>query len=217
MRDLFINVHCIIESTEDSIPPETTVEENNTQILSTSVQGKMIQSCVEVSQNVSEDFVQGQLSQGPRVFQTKTEELVVEQGHHFEKGDVDKFESKFKVAEENKVTAVENLPQDGIVQKMKLLERETSEDTKESIQKEEVAMSNLALACPHPFKVEKAAPVYGPEEDAEQKESFHPPELSSICTDDLPDLEDVESTVAFSSNQFSKIKILMYPEDEETY
>lgn len=210
MRDLFINVHYIIESTEDSIPPETTAEENNTQILSTSVQGKMIQSCVEVSQNVSEDFVQGQLSQGSRVFQTRTEELVVEQGHHFEKGDRYKFESKFKVAEENKITAVENLPQDGI-------ERETSQDTKESIQKEEVAMSNLALACPHPFKVEKAAPVHGPKEDAEQKEFFHPPELSSICTDDLPDLEDVESTVAFSSNQFSKIKILMYPEDEETY
>lgn len=171
---MFINVHVITESVEDSIRPATTVEENDTQILSISVQGTMIQSCVQVNQK---DSVQDQLSQG-------TEELVVEQ-------------------EDHKLTDVEMLPQDGIVQSMKLHERETSEDIKESTQKEEVAVSNLALAFPH-NKVEKAAPAYGPEEDAEQKEFFHLPELSSICADDLPDLEDVESTVA-------------YTEDEEIY
>lgn len=206
----FIIAHYITESTEDSIPPETQVEENDTQILSTSVQGKKIQSCVQVSQYVSEDFVQAQLLQWSCAFQTKTEELMREQGHHIEEGDLDKFESKLKVAEE---IDVENLPNDGIVQKNKLLERETSEDTTESIQKEQVPMSNLNLVCPH-FKVENAAPVFRPQKDTEQKDL---PEFSSICTDDLPDLEDVESTMAFSTNQISKIKILMCPKVEETY
>ena len=66
------------------------------------------------------------------------------------------------------------------------------------------------------FKVESIAKVFGPE-DAEQKDFFHLPELSSICTNDLPDLEDVESTVAFSTNQFSKIKLLTYAKDEDGY
>lgn len=179
--------------------------------MSTSVQAKKIQSCVQVSQNVSKDFVQVQLLQGSGEFQTKTEELMVEQGNHFEKGDLDKFESKLKVAEE---IDVENLPKDGIIQKIKLLERETSEDTEESIQKKEVPICNLALVCPH-FKVEKAAPVFGPQKDTEQNEFFNLPESSSIYTDDLPDLEDVESTIA-SSHRISKTKILMCPKVEET-
>lgn len=199
MLGLFINADFIIESIGDSIPPEKTVEENDVQS-SMSVKGKMIHSCVQVSQNFSEDFVQGQLSQGSYAFQTKTEELVVEQGDQFEKSYMDNFEKKLKEAEEDNVTDAESLPQDGIVQKIKLLERKTSEDTEQSIQKEELAQgSNLALVCPRPFKVEKAAPAYGPEKDAEKKEFFHLPKLGLICTGDLPDLEDVKST-AFSTN-----------------
>lgn len=211
MLGLFKNVFFILGSIENSISPETTVEENDAQI-STPSQGKMIQSCVQVSQNVPEDFMQGQFSQGSCALQTKTEELVVEQGDRLEKGDLDKFEGELKVAEENKFIDLENLPHDGIVQKIKLLEIETSEDTQEPNQKEKVAMNNLPLVCPHPLNVKKAAPVYGPEKDAE-----HPPLLISICTDDLPDLEDAESTVAFPTEQSSKQKILMYPEHEEPY
>lgn len=160
---------------------------------------------MQVSQNVSKDFVQGQLLQGSREIQTKTEELMVEQGHHFEKGDLDTFESKLKVAEE---IDVKNLPKDGIAQKIKLLVRETSEDTKESIQKKEVPIRNLSLVCPD-FKAEKAAPVFGPQKDAEQNDFFNLPESSSIYTDDLPDLEDVESTIASSHR-------IMSPKVEET-
>lgn len=166
--------------------------------MSTSVQATKIQSCVQVSQNVSKDFVQVQLLQGSREFQTKTEELMAEQEHHFEKGDLDTFESKLKVAEK---IDVENLPKDGIAQKIKLLVRETSEDTKESIQKKDFSFTH--------FKAEKAAPVFGPQKDAEQNEFFNLPESSSIYTDDLPDLEDVESTTASSHR-------IMSPKVEET-
>lgn len=215
MLGLFVNAHFILGSIENSILPETTVD-NGAQI-STSVQGMMIQSCAQVSQNVSEDFMQVQLLQVSHASQTKTEELVVEQGDHIEKGDLDKFEGELKVAEENILIDLENLPHNGIVQKLKILERETSEDTKESIRKEEVAMSNQALVHPHPFHVEKTAPVHRQEEYAGHLDLFCLPLLSSICTDDLPDLEDSESTVAFPTEQSSKQNILMYPEDEETY
>lgn len=213
MLGLFINADFILGSIENSILPETTVE-NDAQI-STSVQRMMIQSCVQDSQNVSEDFIQVQLLQGSHASQTKTEELVVEQGHHIEKGDLDKFE--LKVAEKNILIDVENLPHNRIVQKLKVLERQTSGDTQESTQKEEVARNNLALVCRHPLHVEKTAPAHGPVEYAEDLDLLNLPLSSSICTDDLPDLEDAESTVAFPTKQSSKQNILMYPEDEETY
>lgn len=216
MLGLFINVLFILGSIENSISPETTIEENDSQIM-TSVQEKMIQSCAQVSQNVSEDFMQGQLSQESCAFQTNTEELVVEQGDHLEKGALDKFEGELKVAEENKLIDLENLPYNGIVQKIKFLERETSEDTREPNQKKEVALSNLPLVCPHPLNIEKAAQVCGPEGDAEHLDLFWSPLLSSICTNDLPDLEDAESTVVFPTEQSSKQKIFMYPENEEAY
>lgn len=215
MLGLFINVLFILGSIENSIPLETTVEDDAQ--ISMSVQGKMIQSCVQVSQNVPEDFMQGQLSQGSRAFQTNTEELVVEQGDHLEKGALDKFEGELKAAEENKLIDLENLPYDGIVQKITFLERETLEDTQEPNQKKEVAMSNLPLLCPHHLNTEKAAQVCGPEEDAEHLDLFRSPLLSSICTNDLPDLEDAESTVVFPTEQPSKQKIFMYPENEEAY
>lgn len=63
----------------------------------TSVQVNLIQSYVQISQKDSEDIVQVQLSSGPREFQTKTGQLVVQQVDHLEKADLDKFESKIKV------------------------------------------------------------------------------------------------------------------------
>lgn len=93
---MFIIVLFILGSDGDSILPKTAIEENDTQI-STSVQGNLIQSCVQVSQKDSEDIMQGQLSSGPREFQTKTGQLVVQQVDHLEKADLDKFESKIKV------------------------------------------------------------------------------------------------------------------------
>lgn len=125
---MFINVHFILGSIENCLQLETTIEENDGHI-STSVRGKMIHSSVQVSQNLSEEFVQGQLS-----FQT--EELVVPQGHNLEEGDLNIFESELKAAEENKLTDLD-LPHNGIVQNSKLLMRETSEDTQEPNQKEE--------------------------------------------------------------------------------
>lgn len=120
--------------------------------------------------------------------------------------------------EESKLLHLETLSQDGIVQKLKVLETETSEDTQEPIQKEEVATSHLPFVCPRPLEVVKAAAAHGPEqEDEEQLEMFNLPQLSSISTDDLPDLEDDESTLAFSTDQSSKIKIVMYPDDEGSY
>lgn len=118
----------IIELIDNSILLEKTVEEND-QLLSTSEQQKMIQSSVQVSQNVSVDFMQGQLSQDSHAFQTKTDVLVVEQGDHIEKSGLD--------------------------------------------------------------------------EDTERKELYYLPKLGSIYTDDLPDLEDIESTMTFSTNQCS--------------
>lgn len=213
---LFINIHFILGSTENSIPPETTVEENDAQI-STSVQEKMIQSCdLQVNQNVSKDFKQSQLSQRSHAFHT--EELVVEQGDHWEKGDLDTFEDELKVAEENKLIDLEKLPHDGNVQKIEVLERETetSEDTQEPNHKEKVTMNDIPLTCPHPLN-EEAAPVYGPEEDTEHLDLFCLPLLSSMYTDDLPDLNDAEFMVAFPTRQSSKQKRLLHSEDGETH
>lgn len=198
---LFINVHFILESIENINSPKTTVEENNPKI-PTSVQAKILQSCVQVGQNVSEDFMQGQLSQWPRAFPTKTGELV-EQG-----------QGEFKIAEENTLIDQDTLPHNGIVQKIKLLEKETPEDTQEPNQKNK-SISNLPLVRPHSPNVDKAAPIYGPEEDAEHPDIFRPSLLNSICTDDLPDLEDAEITVASPIEQPAEQKILIYP--EETY
>lgn len=203
MLGLFINVDFILGSIENSILPETTVEDDAQ--ISTSVERVMIQSCLQDSQNVSEDLIQVQLLQGSHASQTKTEE----------KGDLDTFE--LKVAEKNKLIDAENLPHNRIVQKLKVLEGQTSGDNKESTQKEEAAMNNIALVGRHSLHVEKTAPAHGPVEDAEDLDLFNRPLLSSICTDDLPDLEDAESTVAFPTKQSSKQNILMYPEDEETY
>lgn len=120
--------------------------------------------------------------------------------------------------EESKLLHLETLSQDGIVQKLKGLETEASEDTQEPIQKEELATSYKPFVCPRPLEVVKAAAARGPEqEDEEQQEMFNLPQLGSISTDDLPDLEDDESTLAFSTDQSSKIKIIMYPDDEGTY
>lgn len=47
----------------------------------------------------------------------------------------------------------------------------------------------------------------------EHLDFFRPSLLSSICTDDLPDLEDAELTVAFSTEQSAKPKILIYSEE----
>ncbi|XP_029699985.1 dynein assembly factor 1, axonemal-like [Takifugu rubripes] len=179
---------------------ETTFEENDTHI-SSSLRGKMMQPFD--SQNFSEDLLDGQLSQGQEGHSSQIETL--------ENVDQNKVEINLKVGE--------TLPQDGIVQNLKVLETETSEDTQEPIQKEEVATSHLPFVCPRPLEVVKAAAAHGPEqEDEEQLEMFNIPQLSSISTDDLPDLEDDdESTLAFSTDRSSKIEIIMYPDDEGTY
>ncbi|TWW77857.1 Dynein assembly factor 1, axonemal [Takifugu flavidus] len=179
---------------------ETTFEENDTHI-SSSLRGKMMQPFD--SQNFSEDLLDGQLSQGQEGHSSQIETL--------ENVDQNKVEINLKVGE--------TLPQDGIVQNLKVLETETSEDTQEPIQKEDVATSHLPFVCPRPLEVVKAAAAHGPEqEDEGQLEMFNLPQLSSISTDDLPDLEDDdESTLAFSTDRSSKIEIIMYPDDEGTY
>lgn len=163
----------------------------------------MIQPFVKVSQNVSEDFMQGQLSQGSLAFQTTTGQLVAEEeDHSFLKEHLEMADLKLKVVEENNIIDLENMPQDGIVQRLKMLEIKPSED----------------IVYPHSLKVKRAIPLHGPEEeDTEQMEMFSFPVLTSICTDDLPDLEDAEPTLAFSNGQSSKVQILLYPKDEETY
>lgn len=215
MPGLFIDVHFISGTVQDSNSSETlTSEDGDTQVL-TSPQGKVIPPFVQVSQN--------ELPRGSNERHTKTGQLVTEQEPSFasdtsEEADQNNSGVRLKVGEESKFILLENLPQDGIAQKLKVLETEASEDTQEPIQEDKVDTSHLPFICPHPLEVEKAAPVYGPEEeDVEQVGMSNFPLLTSISTDDLPDLEDDEPTVDFSTDQSSKIKILMYPDDEETY
>lgn len=203
MPGLFIDVHFILGTVQDSNSSETlTLEDDDTQVL-TSPQGKVIPPCVRVSHN--------ELSRGSNELHTKTGQLVTEQEPSFvsdtsEEADQNNSDVGLKVGEEGKFILLENL-------KLKVLETEASEDNQEPIQEDKVDTSHLPFICPHPLEVEKSAPVYGPEE--EEMSNF--PLLTSISTDDLPDLEDDEPTVDFSTDQSSKIKILMYPDDEETY
>lgn len=197
MPGLLIDVRFILGTVQDPNLSET-LEDDGTQGL-TAPQGKAIPPFVQVSQD--------ELSHGSSEPRTKTGQLATEQEPGF-----------VSDTSESNVTLLENLPQDGTAQKLKVLETEVSEDTQEPVQEDKVDASHLPFICPHPLEVEKAAAVYGPkEEDVGQVEMSNCPLLTSISTDDLPDLEDDEPTADFSSDRSSKIKILMYPDDGETY
>lgn len=223
-------IYFISGATEDSNTPETPCEENETQIL-TSSRGEKIQAFVQDSLDAHEEFLKTQSTLTSNEHQSKSGHLEAEQPGQglerepLEKDDQDKSQVKRPVREEKE--EVENSPreQESIAGEM----TEKSDDTKQPNQfmrneteREQADMSQqlekkkLPLVKPAPPEADEAVPVHGPGalvtemEDAEQLETIYLPIHRTLCTDDLPDLEEVDTedlTAMFSSQQALKPKI----------
>lgn len=238
---LNIMIYFISGATKDSNTPETPYEENDTQIL-TSSQGEQIQAFVQDSLDAHEEFLKSQSTLTSNEHQPKSGHLEAEQpGQGFErepleKDDQDKSQVKQPVREEKEGVDPENSPreQERIAGEMteksdtkqpnQFMRNETEReqaDTSQQLQKKK-----LPVVKPAPPEADEVVPVHGPGalvtemEDAEQLETIYLPIHRTLCTDDLPDLEEVgteDLTVMFSSQQAltPKIEVISGGTDED--
>lgn len=225
-------IYFISGATEDSNTPETPCEENDTQIL-TSSQGEKIQAFVQDSLDAHEEFLKTQSTLMSNEHQPKSGHLEAEQPGQgleretLEKDDQDKSQVKRHVREEKEEVDPENSAQeqesiagvmtgksDDTKQPNQFMRNETERELADTSQ--QLEKKKLPLVKPAPPEADEAVPVHGPGalvtemEDAEQLETIYLPVHRTLWTDDLPDLEEVDTedlTVMFSSQQVLKPKI----------
>lgn len=205
----------------------------------TSSQGEKIQAFVQDSLDAHEEFLKSQSAQGLHEHQPKSGHLEAEQpgqglqNELREKDNQDKSEVIQPVREENEEKDPGNSQEQGGIPG-EMLEAEEAEDTKHPNQlcgmrfvrnatqtehadmSQQLEMKLLPLVRPAPLEVDAAVSARGPGplvtemEDAEQLETIHLPLHRTLRTEDLPDLEEVDTedlTAGFSSQQVFKPKI----------
>lgn len=209
--------------------PETPCEENNTHLLT---DGGKIQAFVQDSLDAHEEFLQRQSTQG---HQPNSEHPDAEQPgqklqrEQSDKNDQDKSQVKQPVGEEKEGVNPEHPAQE----QESVAGKKIAEDKKQNQSRQIQFMRNDAEREPAymseqfdkkqpslvrvtPLEADKVvrAHVPGPLvtelEDAEQLETIHLPLHHSLCIDDLPDLEDVDTedfTSMFSPQQVFKPKV----------
>lgn len=202
-------------------------------MIMTSSQGEKIQSIVQDSLYAPEEFLKDQSTQESQEPQQNNEPEVVQASQSLkeelpEKDDQDKFPATQPVRKEKEEINTGKVPQEEEGVAGEMLETETTEDSKEPNQKEQIAMTQLPFIRPAPLEADKPILVHGPGplitemEDTEQLETIHLPLQRTLFTDDLPDLEDVDTeefTTTFSPHQVSKPKIEIISggtDDDET-
>lgn len=240
---------CFISgATEASTTPDTPHEDDDTQIF-TSSQGEKIQAFVQDSLDAHEGFLQSQSTQGPSEHMPNSEQLDAEQPgqgsqrEQSEKDDQDKAQIRQPAREEKEEVNPEHSAQEQESTAGKILETEKVEDkqqihsrgirfvrneaereqadTREQFEKKQPSLVRAA-----PPEADEVSPTRGPGplvtelEDAEQLETIHLPPHRSLCIDDLPDLEDVDTedlTAMFSSQQVFKpqIEVISGGNDED--
>lgn len=200
-------------------------------MMTTSAKGEKIQSIVRESLFAPEEFLKDQSTQESQERQQNNEPEVVQGSQSLkedlpEKEDQGKFPVTQPVRKEKEEMNTGNVPQEdeGVAGEM----LETTEDSKEPNLKEQMAMTQLPLIRPVPLEADKTILVHGPGplitemEDKEWLETIHLPLQRTLFTDDLPDLEDVDTeefTTMFSPHQVSKPKIEIISggtDDDET-
>ncbi|XP_044059320.1 dynein axonemal assembly factor 1 [Siniperca chuatsi] len=227
-------------ATEASTTPETPCEENNTQILTSSQGEKIqafVQDSLDAHEEfLQRQSTQGPNEHQPNSENLKAEQpgqwLQREQ---LEKYDQDKSQIKQPVREEIEGVNPEHSGQEQERVAGKMFETEKGEDNKQQqnqsrgiqfmrneAEREPAKMSEqFEKKQPSPVRVtppeaDKVVPARGPGplvtelEDPEQLETIHLPLHRSLCIDDLPDLEDVDTedfTPMFSPQQVFKPKI----------
>lgn len=208
---IFIQYNCFISGESDaSLSPETTTEENSTQIL-TSSQGETIQAFVQDSLDAHEEFLEKQSTQGPNENQPTSEHLEGEQPgqmqprEQFDEDARDQSQVKHAVREEKEMENPESPPQGQGSTVGHTLETEKDDKQEENQPCGNQFMGNEAerdqrknKQSPRP-EAHDNVPVHGPGpqmtelEDAEQLETIYLPPIRPLRIDDLPDLEDVDT------------------------
>lgn len=241
------SVICFISGAAEAsnIPETPREEEDDAQILTSS--REKIQAFVQESLDAHEEFLQSQSTQGPNEHQPNSEHVDAEQPDQgLQRGQLesdDQEESQMEKPVREEKEGVDPELQESIAGKM--LEAEKAEDNKQQqeqslgihfmrneAEREQVNMSEeFEKKQPSPVRAappeaDQLVPAHGPGplvtelEDAEQLETIHLPLHRSLCIDDLPDLEDVDTEdfiAMFSSQQVfrPKIQVLSGGDDED--
>lgn len=195
--------------TDDPSTPETPCEENDPQML-TSSQGEKIQAFVQDCLDAHEEFLSSQSTQGLCEHQPNSGHLDAEQpGQGLKKELLEKDRGKTLEADDTKH------PNQSF----------GTQCMRNATQTKYAEMSQQLVGPVH-LKADDAAPARGPGplvtemEDAEQLETIYLPLQRTLRTDDLPDLEDVDTedlTATFSSQQAfqPKIEVISGDTDED--
>lgn len=238
-----IMVILILGATEDSGTPETPCEENDIHIL-TLPQDEKIQAFVQDSLDAHEEFLMSQSTRKSQEHQSNGGHLESEDPGQslgrklLEDDDPDKSLVKQPVSKEKEEVGPENASQKHGSDAGETLETEKVEDTKQPNQSYEYQLmenetvhqqlerKQLHLVRSRPHEEDKTVPMRGPGtlitdmEDAEQLETIYLPLHHTLCTDDLPDLEEVDTedlTAMCSSQQAFKpiIQVISGGSDED--
>lgn len=241
-----IKVILILGATEDSSTPETPCEENDIQIL-TLPQDEKIQAFVQDSLDAHEEFeelLMSQSTQKPPEHQSNSGHLESEDPgqslgkKQHEDNEPDELLVKQPVSEEKEEVGPENASQKHGSDAGGMLETEKVENTKQpnllyenQFMENETVYQQLERKQLHPVRSgpheeDKTVPMRGPGslitdmEDTEQLETIYLPLHHTLCTDDLPDLEEVDTedfTVMCSSQQAFKplIQVISGGSDED--
>uniref|UniRef100_UPI0037E99BDC dynein axonemal assembly factor 1 n=1 Tax=Semicossyphus pulcher TaxID=241346 RepID=UPI0037E99BDC len=193
---------------EASSPPDTPCEEKDTQILSSS-RGEKIQAFLQDSLDAHEEFLQSQSTECDYEHQPDSE--------HVEEEQLEERENPEQSAKDLESLAGEMLEPEHTEQEKRQQNQSrgilclTNEEEREHFEKKQPSLIRAA-----PPEADEHVPAHGPGplvtelEDEEQLETIHLPLHHSLCIDDLPDLEDVDTedfTEMFSSQQAIKPKI----------
>lgn len=235
----------MLGATEDSNTPETPCEENDIQIL-TSPQDEKIQAFVQDSLHVHEEFLMRQSTQMSQEHQSNSGHLEAEDPGQslgrklLEDDDSDELLVKQTVREEKEEVDPENASREQGSDAEKMLETEKVEDTKpnqpnqsyenqllenETVH-QQLERKHLHLVRSGHHEEDKAVPMQGPGTlitdmgDAEHLETIYLPPHQTLCIDDLPDLEEVDTedrTAMHSSQQVFKpiIQVISGGSDED--
>ncbi|XP_020497432.1 dynein axonemal assembly factor 1 [Labrus bergylta] len=226
-------------ATEASTSPETPSEENDTEILTSSDEEK-IKAFVQDSLDAHEEFLQSQSTNGSYEHQLDSEQS----GANFQKDvqgkatvmqlvreDEEEVNPEYSAQEQKRITEMllESGQDDGQQHKNQscgilFLRNEDDEGEAANMREQsEKKPPSPVRAAPPAVPACGAGPLVTELGDEEQLETIYLPLHPSLCIDDLPDLEDVDTedfTELFSSQQAFKPKIELLPgsndEDEPT-
>lgn len=232
----------ILGATEDSSTLETACEENDIQIL-TSPKDEKIQAFVHDSLDAHEGFLMSQSTQKSQEHQSDSGHLESEDPGQSLGRKLLEDDGPYKllvtqpVSEEKEEVGPENASQDHGSDAGEMVETEEVEDTKQPNQYENQFTENetvhqqlerkqLHLVRSGPREEDKTVPMRGPGtlitdmEDAEQLETIYLPLHHTLLTDDLPDLEEVDTqdlTAMCSSQQAFKpiIQVISGESDDD--